>query len=349
VEGCRGTVDELSKELDKLSLGNASHVAPGKRRRIKGSVQWCLKENKTRKLLDEAMQHKSTLTLALLGEITSDVKGIKSTVKQVHDNLTNADRRKMCDWIEHTNPTPIHNRSLKNHEEHTCQWIHRVDQWTDWLQLQRRFIWVHGIPGAGKTVLASYLIQQTLQHCESRNSDRIDCLYYYCSFLHGQEERRDEALPFLFWVVSQLCRRCDHIPLHLIPLYRKNNVPSFQDLEVALQKLLANFDVLYIVVDAVDESNPRDNLLKVLQDIVTQPNYAKIQLLATSRRYSDIEEVLRPLSEPTLPMSNSIVDVDIRTYVNTIIKQNKYFVRWPGTLRNEIVESLVRGAQGMWV
>lgn len=76
VEGCRGTVDELSKELDGLSLANTSQVAPRKRQRIEGSLQWCLKESKARKLLDEMVQHKTTLTLALLSEITSDVKGI---------------------------------------------------------------------------------------------------------------------------------------------------------------------------------------------------------------------------------------------------------------------------------
>jgi len=347
VEGCRGTVEELAKELDGLTLANVSHVAPGKRQRIKGSMQWCLKESKTRKLLDEMMQHKSTLTLALLGEITSDVKQIKSTVEQVHDSLTETARRKVCDWIEHTNPTSIHQQSCKNHEEHTCQWIHRVDQWNDWLQLQRRLIWIHGIPGAGKTVFASYLVQQTIEYCENLKNDRAACLYYYCSFRHGQEERRDEALPFLRWVVSQLCRRGKFVPADLVSLHDQNSAPSFQALKKAFQQLLAHVDVLYIILDAVDESSLRDSLLELIEDIVTQPSYGKIQLLVTSRRYMDIEEVLRPLSEPTLPISNSLVDADIRTYVENIIQRNKTFAKWSAKLRSDIIESLVQGAQGM--
>lgn len=347
MEGCRGTVDELSKELDRLSLDNTLQTTPGKRQRIKGSVTWRLSESKTRKLLDQAIQHKTTLTLALLGEITNDVKEIKSTVQKIHEDLTATDRRSICDWIEHTNPTPIHHRSLKNHEEHTCQWIHRVDQWKDWLHLQRRLIWIHGIPGAGKTVLASYLIQQTIEFCERRSSDRVTCFYYYCSFLHGHEKRRDEAIPFLRWIVSQLCRHIDCVPPRLISLYYKNHTASLQELEDALQELIASFDVLYIVVDAIDESSPRDDLLRLIQDMVTQPNYAKIQFLITSRRYGDIEEVLRPLSEPTLPMSNSIVDSDIRIFVDTMIKQNKSFTTWTGKLREDVAESLAQGSQGM--
>ncbi|KAH7379601.1 hypothetical protein BKA66DRAFT_550433 [Pyrenochaeta sp. MPI-SDFR-AT-0127] len=353
VEGCRGTVEELSKELDGLSLAGPSdiNVAPGKRRRIKQSFQWCLKEGKTRKLLDEAMQHKTTLTLALLGEITTDVKEIKRTITQVHDRHTAADRRKMCDWIEQINPTLIHEQSCQRHEKRTCEWVHRVDQWNDWLHRQRRLLWIHGIPGAGKTVLASYLIQQTITYCESQLSEQTACLYYYCSFRHGQEERRDESLPFLRWVVSQLCRRTDHVPPEMISLYRQNSIPSSQPLMDALSKLLAHFQVLYIVIDAVDESNPRDDLLRLIQTITSHPKYAKIQLLVTSRRYADIEEILRPLSEPTLPMSNSVVDVDIRAYIDTTIQQSKCFSKWSSELQKDIVETLAQGAQGMfrWV
>ncbi|KAF2677735.1 hypothetical protein K458DRAFT_279402, partial [Lentithecium fluviatile CBS 122367] len=348
VEGCRSAVDEISKVLDGLSLTNTSHVVPGKRQRIKGSLQWCLKESKTRKLLDEIMKHKTTLTLALLKEITTDVKEIKSNVERVHDQLTNTERRVICEWIEHMNPTAIHHRACMKHEKNTCQWIHRIDQWNDWLVRQRRIIWIHGIPGAGKTVLASYLVEQTIADCKRQNSDQVACLYYYCSFTHGQSERRDEALPFLKWIVSQLCRRSDHIPSHLVALHQQNNTPSCAALMEALEEHLARLDVLYILVDGVDESSPRNNLLDIIRDLATQPEYDKIQLLVTSRRYGDIEGVLRPLSEPTLPMSNSVVDKDIRTYIDTSMKGNKHFSHWPEALLSEILESLVRGAQGMF-
>jgi hypothetical protein len=349
IEGCRSTVEEISKELNGISLHNASNAAPGKRQRVKGSLQWCLKESKTRKLLDETMKHKSTLTLALLGEITTDVKKIRSKINQVHDQLDDDKRRKICDWIELTNPSTIHHRARRNHENNTCRWIHRVGQWNDWLSLQRRLIWLHGIPGAGKTVLASYLVEQTIAHCKKQNDDRIACLYYYCSFTHGQTEQRNEALPFLRWIISQICRKIDYVPSELVALHRQNNEPSFEVLKRTLRALLKHFDRLYILVDGVDESSPRDDLLELIQDLVTRPDYGKIQLLVTSRRYADIEGVLRPLAEPTLPLSNSIVDEDIRAYVKASIQRNKHFTHWPRPLLGEILESLVRGAQGMSV
>ncbi|KAF2647623.1 hypothetical protein K491DRAFT_699509 [Lophiostoma macrostomum CBS 122681] len=350
VEGCRSTVDELAKELDQLSLARSSNAHPGKRRRIETSLKWCMNASKTRKLLDETIKHKTTISLALLGEVAGDVKAIKGTVDKVHEHLTEDDSRKICNWIQNTDPSPIHHMSCERYEEHTCKWIHQVAQWKDWLHLQRRLIWVHGIPGAGKTVLASYLIEETIAHCQSKSNDRYTCLYYYCSFRHGQLEQRDEVKPCLRWIISQLCRQYD-VPHDLNYRYRQNVVPSFSYLKKAVEQLLQNLDVLYLIVDAVDESSPRNRLLRFIQDIATRPEFQKIQLLVTSRRYLDIEEVLRPLAEPTLPMNNDIVDQDVRIYTDSIIRTNKHFAKWPQQLRSDILESLVQGAKGMfrWV
>ena len=69
VKGCHTAVEELAIELDGLSISKASQTAPGKRQRLKGSLKWCLKESRACKLLEEAMQHKATISLALLGEV----------------------------------------------------------------------------------------------------------------------------------------------------------------------------------------------------------------------------------------------------------------------------------------
>jgi hypothetical protein len=70
VIGCRDTITRLAAELDGLSLSSGTWGAPGKRQMIQGSLKWCLKETKVRKLLDDALRHKTTIMLVLLGEVT---------------------------------------------------------------------------------------------------------------------------------------------------------------------------------------------------------------------------------------------------------------------------------------
>jgi predicted nucleic acid-binding Zn-ribbon protein len=68
VKGCEDAVTQLAAELDGLVLGSQS--APKKREKIQNSLKWCFKESKARKLLDDILQHKTTITLTLLGEVT---------------------------------------------------------------------------------------------------------------------------------------------------------------------------------------------------------------------------------------------------------------------------------------
>jgi len=68
VKGCEDAVAQLAAELDGFALGSQS--GPRKRQKIQSSLKWCFKESKARKLLDDILQHKTTIMLTLLGDIT---------------------------------------------------------------------------------------------------------------------------------------------------------------------------------------------------------------------------------------------------------------------------------------
>lgn len=259
------------------------------------------------------------------------------------------DRRMICDWLELTNPTHDHNLACKLHEQQTCEWILKFDGWNKWLSFSSlrnidRFLWVHGIPGSGKTVLASYIVTRIEDHCSKIPGPRElhPCLYYYCSYRHHQ----DEALPFLIWVTTQLCRYLGRVPGIIADRHHLRKEITIADLKIAIRTLLDDVDVVYIVLDAVDESDPRDNLLAVLVTLSQQVEFSKIRLLATSRDYVDIEKALKPISV-SIPMSNPLIDVDIRQYVSVALQENRRLCRWPDGLKKEILEALVQGSKGM--
>ncbi|KAF2469240.1 uncharacterized protein BDR25DRAFT_263686 [Lindgomyces ingoldianus] len=344
IKGCRDTVEELAAELDGLSFltpQKSLQAAPSKRRMIKGTLKWCLKEGKARKLLDEAIQHKSTITLALLSEVTRDVKDLKFSIGKLQDGLTDVRQRDVCNWIERTNPTLDHNNAIKLRDEATCRWILRSVEWKNWLAGSNRFLWVYGIPGAGKTILASYIIEQTIQHCPSSQIEST-CLYYYCSYRHTE----DQTLAFLSWIVSQLCRKLKCVPEDLWELYQINALPIILQLKQGIESGLKKIGQVYIIIDAVDECNTRDDLLQALASFVADPTFARLRILATSRNYLDIESTFRPISEP-LSMSNPLVDEDIRMYVASELRANKKFARW-SRIFPEMTEALVNGAKGMF-
>ena len=250
----------------------------------------------------------------------------------------------MYRWLQHTDPSSIHFRARKDYEPETGTWILRAPEWSSWLNANERCLWIHGIPGAGKTVLMSYLIEQIKQHCSNSHTTKCASVYYYCYFGRNQ----NEAAPFLRWLISQLCRQADLVPRSVYELYRHGAELNLEELLAAVGTVLGEFDHAYLAVDALDESIPRDDLLQILRTLASDPRFKKIQLLVSSREYIDIEKVMEEFSVP-VSMANPYVEEDIRLHVRSTLKADSKFKHWPQVLLDKVEETLSVDARGMYV
>lgn len=190
----------------------------------------------------------------------------------------------------------------------------------------------------------SHLIKQIRQHCRQPQKSKVAFVYYYCYFGHNQ----DEAAPLLRWLLNQLCRYADFVPDQVYEMYRHGGEPSITELLNAIEDALRYFEVVYVAVDAIDESSPRENILKILRDFVIEPRFGKLPLLASSREYIDIERVMEPISESE-SMNNPFLREDIRLRVQFMLQSNPAFKRWPQELLDEVRETLATSAKGMYV
>lgn len=229
-------------------------------------------------------------------------------------------RQKVYSWLHHTDPSTIHHRALKTYQPGTGSWMLQCSEWISWLDAHERCLWIHGIPGAGKTVLISYLIEQIRQRCSQSQQRRSISVFYYCYFGHNQ----DEAKPFLQWLINRLCREADVVPNSVYKMYKYGGEANLEELLKALEEVLHNFNIIYVIIDAIDESNSRENLLSILRNMVTDPRFKNIQLLASSREYIDIERVMKEISKP-VSMANSHVEDDIRQFVRSNLQSNPNF------------------------
>ncbi|KAK2053440.1 hypothetical protein LY76DRAFT_597818 [Colletotrichum caudatum] len=269
-------------------------------------------------------------------------------IKNIQNLLTEAQRGDVYNWLSDVDPSPIHHRACRNHEPGTCDWISRLPEWAKFLDGKIRCLWIHGIPGAGKTVLASQLIGTLEGRCKtlsSGNSKSIS-IYYYCYFGNNH----DETNSLLKWVLVRLCRQARQVPERLWKLFEHGSQPSTERLLSALESALEPFEHVFITIDAIDESKPRDELLKVIRDLVTDHRFDKIRLLVTSREYLDIETAMKDVSTE-VSMRNEHLDADIRLYTESRLSSHEKIKKWSPELRSETLEALCAGAQGMfrWV
>ncbi|SCO92262.1 uncharacterized protein FRV6_16390 [Fusarium oxysporum] len=345
IEGCRAALTALEKLFPKQSLQNRQNAS--KRRKVQATfatLAWPLKQGQIQDLLQQISRHRDGIQLALTTEVTKDIKEIKAVSEEIRSILTEEQRHRVYDWLTSTDPSPIHNQSRNSYEHGTGSWMLRSQHWTDWLASSVRCLWVHGIPGSGKTILASWLIENVQDHFKRVSTESSPCTsaYYYCYFSH----RQDEAAPFLRWIITQLSRRAEVVSTLMHDLFRRGGEPSIPELLDALEQILHVFSCVYIVIDAVDESNPRDELLEVIHTLVTDPKFPNIKILVSSREYIDIERVMEKISV-SVPMSNKLVEQDIRLHIRSTLRSNINFQCWPNDLLIEVENAVSTQAKGM--
>lgn len=203
------------------------------------------------------------------------------------------------------------------------------------------FLWLYGIPGSGKTILASFVVEDVKEICKSTALN--GWAYYYFYF----RREKDEVPHFLCWVINQLCRQSKYIPPEVQELHHHGDQPGTSSLLIALSAVLKGFQQVYLILDALDESTNRPQLLDILIKLSSDANFAKIQILATSRKEQDIERALRGISTVISLNQNQQVDDDIRFYIQNRLREDRKLSRWPEALRSEIEVALVKGAMGM--
>ncbi|KAH7139225.1 hypothetical protein B0J11DRAFT_564044 [Dendryphion nanum] len=327
VNDCKKALQAL-KDLLPTKSTQTQGCSPkvGKMRAALFSIKWSFKETKVNKLLDNISRHKATIQLVL-------TKG----------SLTQDQLRDVFNWLEHTNPSPLHNQACEQFTPGTAEWVCRMPEWTDWIEARFRCLWIHGIPGAGKTVLISHLIKQLKCHRHNPSSTKVALVYYYCYYGRNQ----DEAAPFLRWLLNQLCRQSNVVPKSLYKLYKAGTEATVAEILLVVLEMIVHFDKIYVVIDALDESSPRGKLLDVIHKLATNKNCAKIQTLVSSREYPEIEKVLNTFATP-VSMDNEFVRQDIRLCVHSLLRSKNAFRHWPITLFDEVEEALSTGAQGMF-
>lgn len=136
------------------------------------------------------------------------------------------------------------------------------------------------------------------------------------------------------------------MPTSLYRLYKRGEGLSLANLLSVLETILQEFDYVYVILDAIDESTPRTDLLQVLQNLIIDLRFSKICTLATSREYIDIEEMMEGISVP-ISMRNPLLDEDIRLFVGSQLGSHPKLKRWPASVRGQVLEALSKKAKGM--
>lgn len=262
-------------------------------------------------------------------------------------------------WLNHEfiESENTYRSKLDERENGTCLWFWKHSGVNDWLSTgDSSILWVHGAPGAGKSVLCSSIISKLLDEQKS-------VVYFFCVASQRSETDSDSTAPglnspefILRSLVVQLLEGdpCFRVPNELRNLYkRRKKRLQLGDLKKILQCILDIHPRVYIVIDGLDEVDELDQvnpgqLKRLFKSLDLEP-LGIVKWLFISQKTKAVDEELihfkknQQGSVAYRELDLAEVDSELKDEIKTLFKTavEEKFSGSPDGFKRYILEPLV--------
>ena len=229
----------------------------------------------------------------------------------------------------------------------TGQWLLNSAKFQAWRSATRRTLFCYGIPGAGKTILTSIVVDDLYKSHSTKQTTPV--AYIYCNFRQQGQHGSQKVDDLLISLLKQLAQGLPSLPAPIITLYQAHHTkltrPSREELLKALRSVVTLFSNTFVVLDALDELSD-DCRAQFLPELFKMQAATNMNIFVTSRPTLNVEKEFQEcISCDSLEISAT--DEDVQTYLEGRICELK--VSDPESLREEITDVISKAAKGMYV
>ncbi|KAH7372269.1 hypothetical protein BKA66DRAFT_175722 [Pyrenochaeta sp. MPI-SDFR-AT-0127] len=285
---------------------------------------------------------------------------MSAELKNIDDKLELSRRREILQWISNEPYIQYHNQAKEGVLTGTGRWLLSDPVFKRWKDdSASSILWLHGIPGSGKSKLVSIVIEDAIK--SFRAGDIPHPVYFYCSRNPG-EPTRSEPSAILASIARQLSGLGPGGPLlsPTVKVYADKEEEAFASGSLRIEdscslilKLIERHSLTTIIIDAMDECDPRKRgeLLNALTQILRDSSNL-VKVFVSSRNDHDI--VLRLKDYPNLEIESQRNSSDIAMFVKSrtrqLIQHEELLCYSDSKAEMEkfIVEKVIEGASGMF-
>lgn len=346
-----GVLDRCKESLKEL-IGKTDNDKASGIEKFGRNFTWHFEKTEVNKTLMSVERLKTLLNLAsmndvgiLMQKIKVDSEVLTRNVAELKEDIEglriDEEFRVVGDWLSPFDFNAIQQEILKECHTGTGKWMLESDEFQQWLSSHNETLWCPGIPGAGKTYLASIVIDYLQRQTSSEGLNVVLCLF--CNF---NAQANQTACKFMGALLKQLARASRTLPKGIKDIYDKRENDHQSDFKVladAFRTELENYPKTFIVIDALDEvSESADIRTVLLEELRSCP----VNLLVTSRHDPTIR---RQFSEAQHCEIHA-TDEDIRSYVSgrmALEIRLSRLIRSVPSLEDDIPARIVGSAKGM--
>ena len=322
------------------------------------AVRWPFEKNEILEILASIERQKTLFILALendnvkltlaikvdMADIKRDLSQISAEVDDIGAHSKDQHMATIYEWLDPLSgdfeKKQMDVFNLNGRQDGVCKWLLKTKEFTDWISGTNKTLWCSGAPGIGKTVISSFIVH----HLQLRlsHSEKLGVIFLYCNY---KDSDKQTIRNMVANILHQLALQNLSISTTLEAMYdqhkHRGSLPMLSELLDHLRSASAEFETLFVVVDALDEyaQESLDDLLSSLHTMSPIACY-----FFTSR--PNIQLALKDMVHLKIQAHAT----DIEDYLTGRIEESKTLsslVRKDSTLKVRIVETVIEKAKGM--
>ncbi|KAF5697455.1 hypothetical protein FMUND_15405 [Fusarium mundagurra] len=343
VGACQTELENLLAELKKRAKGHRVGWE-----RMKGAFL----AKKTRETVENL--HRQCQILNSLVAIDSAALGATILKEAREDRKKQLDREAatqqgtVLNWLAPVDFASQQNDFIRERGAGTGQWFLDSPEFQAWLQADKQTLFCPGIPGAGKTILSSIVVDELMTRFG--NDKTIGIAYVYCSFQRQDKQKAEDVLASL---LKQLAEGQSALPESVKSLHDKHKGKrtrlSLDEVSTALCSVVALYSRTFVIIDALDEAlfEDRDKFLAALSNL-QQGGQAHLNILTTSR--PEVASHFEEHFDGYIPRQIRAADNDVLSHIQGRLSTNRRprLSKFPD-LQDAIKRQVVKAADGMFL
>jgi hypothetical protein len=335
-DSCRNILDDLYKTLDKYSELEARPKGINKKvKRAWKRLTW--EPDDIREL-----RSRVTSNITLLNSFSQ--RSTRDNVVKLVRHQDDQEYRAILDWLTPVDYTLQQNDFIGRRQAGTGQWLLDSPEFNTWVETDKQTLFCPGIPGAGKTILTSVVVEdlETL----FQNNKSIGIAYLYCNFRRQAEQKTADLLASLLKQLALGQSLLESLKSLYNSHRHKRTRPSLDEISRSLQSAAVKYSRVFIVVDALDECQASDGCRsRFLLEIFALQAKCRANIFATSRF---IPEITTKFNQSML-IEIRASDEDVLRYLEGHMGQLPSFVERNRQLQEEIKTKISDAVDGMYV
>ncbi|KAJ6521474.1 hypothetical protein DFH09DRAFT_215646 [Mycena vulgaris] len=272
--------------------------------------------------------------------ISKSVRDVARNQERYQDYQDSAERDKIIEWFSPLNFFLRQADIFNTRQPGTGEWLLQDELFKRWRSGAGRTLWCRGMPGAGKTVLASIAANDLRVTLENIGVAVI--------YLNHKETEVQSPSHLLAGIWRQLVfKKAISSSVHrLREEHREPRTrPSLEEIRDVLCSAVVEYSKVFIIVDALDEypEQLRGSLLHSLSSLGSTVN-----LMVTSRPHIAVNYIFRTLETLEIRAAED----DIRKHLDAEILRSSRLLRHIENrpeLRDEIQTTIVQRSDGMFL